>query len=383
MIQRKIRAKVLELSKYYPILTITGPRQSGKTTLVKQLFPDKPYVLLENPDVRQRAEDDPISFLDKYPNGAILDEVQNTPFLFSYLQGIVDENKEIKFVLSGSQNFLLLEQINQSLAGRTAIIKLLPFSLEELKLGVNSDPFSSIFKGMYPPIYDRKIPPTDFYNNYIQTYVERDVRKIKNIGNLSDFRRFLSLCAGRVGQLLNLNSLATECGVSLNTTKSWISILEASYILYRLQPHHKNFNKRLVKRPKLYFYDTGLACNLLRIKSKEDLDIHFARGNLFENFILNELLKNRWNKGEHSDLYFWRDKHGKEIDCILEKSNELLAIEIKAGKTYRIDFFKNLDYWRKISGKKAESTYVIYAGDESDKHAKGTLLSWKTLKEIE
>lgn len=383
MIQREIRAKVLELSKYYPILTITGPRQSGKTTLVKQLFPDKPYVLLENPDVRQRAEDDPISFLDKYPNGAILDEVQNTPFLFSYLQGIVDENKEIKFVLSGSQNFLLLEQINQSLAGRTAIIKLLPFSLEELKLGVNSDPFSSIFKGMYPPIYDRKIPPTDFYNNYIQTYVERDVRKIKNIGNLSDFRRFLSLCAGRVGQLLNLNSLATECGVSLNTTKSWISILEASYILYRLQPHHKNFNKRLVKRPKLYFYDTGLACNLLRIKSKEDLDIHFARGNLFENFILNELLKNRWNKGEHSDLYFWRDKHGKEIDCILEKSNELLAIEIKAGKTYRIDFFKNLDYWRKISGKKAESTYVIYAGDESDKHAKGTLLSWKTLKEIE
>lgn len=383
MIQREIRAKVLELSKYYPILTITGPRQSGKTTLVKQLFPDKPYVLLENPDVRQRAEDDPLSFLDKYPNGAILDEVQNTPFLFSYLQGIVDENKEIKFVLSGSQNFLLLEQINQSLAGRTAIIKLLPFSLEELKLGVNSDPFSSIFKGMYPPIYDRKIPPTDFYNNYIQTYVERDVRKIKNIGNLSDFRRFLSLCAGRVGQLLNLNSLATECGVSLNTTKSWISILEASYILYRLQPHHKNFNKRLVKRPKLYFYDTGLACNLLRIKSKEDLDIHFARGNLFENFILNELLKNRWNKGEHSDLYFWRDKHGKEIDCILEKSNELLAIEIKAGKTYRIDFFKNLDYWRKISGKKAESTYVIYAGDESDKHAKGTLLSWKTLKEIE
>lgn len=375
----------MELSRYYPIITITGPRQSGKTTLVKQLFPDKPYVLLENPDVRQRAEDDPLSFLAKYPEGAIFDEVQNTPFLFSYLQGIVDENKEIQFVLSGSQNFLLLEQIRQSLAGRTAIIKLLPFALEELELNKSedSDPFSYIFKGMYPPVYDRNIPPADFYENYIQTYVERDVRNIRNIGNLVDFRRFLALCAGRIGQILNLNSLATESGISLNTAKSWISILEASYILYRLQPFHKNFNKRIVKRPKIYFYDTGLACSLLRIRTEEELDLHFARGSLFENFIINELLKNRWNRGEQSNLYFWRDKHGKEIDCIVEKANNLLAVEIKAGKTYRSDFFKNLTYWKKLSGKTVDTLYIVYAGSENDKTVNGNVLSWKRLNELE
>lgn len=384
MIERKIAENIKELRKYYPILTITGPRQSGKTTLIKKIFSGKPYVLMENPDIRQRAEDDPVGFLSKYPQGAVLDEVQNVPFLFSYIQGIVDENKEVQFVLSGSQNFLLLEQITQTLAGRTAIVKLLPFSQEELKNTKNqlNDPFEYVFSGMYPPVYDRKIPPSIFYNNYIQTYIERDVRTIKNIGNLADFSRFLTLCAGRVGQILNTYSLATDTGVSVNTVKSWISVLEASYILYRLQPHHKNFNKRVVKRPKLYFYDTGLACNLLQIKSVEELDQHFARGSLFENYILTELLKNQWNKGESSNLFFWRDNHGKEIDCIIEKANQILAVEIKAGKTYRKELFKNLSYWKKLTKTEKNSLFVVYAGNQNDTLPEGNMISWKDLTSI-
>ena len=290
MIQREITKKLLEISNYYQIITVTGPRQSGKTTLIKDVFKELPYVLLETPDIRQRAQEDPKSFLSNYSKGAIFDEIQNVPELFSYLQGIIDENSAIKFVLSGSQNFLLLEKVNQTLAGRTGILKLLPFSTDELKDSNhwNENPLEFVFKGMYPRIYDRGIPPELFYSDYIQTYVERDVRSIKNIGNLSNFSRFLSLCAGRIGQLLNIDSLASDVGIASNTAKEWLSILEASYIIYTLKPHHKNFNKRLVKRPKLYFYDTGLACNLLQINSVNELDMHFAKGNLFENFIENE-----------------------------------------------------------------------------------------------
>ena len=286
MIRRELHSKLLEVSQYYPIITLTGPRQSGKTTLIKSTFTNLPYVLLEIPDIRERAQEDPKSFLEKYPKGAIFDEVQNVPELFSYLQGIVDEDNQVRFVVSGSQNFLLLEKITQTLAGRVAVLKLLPFSLMELKNTKyeiqNSLEF--IFNGAYPRLYDKNIPVEQFYSDYMQTYVERDVRTIKNIGNLNSFRRFLQLCAGRVGQLLNLNSLATDTGISVNTAKSWLSILEASYIIYQLQPHHKNFSKRLVKRPKIFFYDTGLACSLLKITSVEQLDIHYLRGGLFENF---------------------------------------------------------------------------------------------------
>ncbi len=385
MIQREITKKLLEISNYYQIITVTGPRQSGKTTLIKDVFKELPYVLLETPDIRQRAQEDPKSFLSNYSKGAIFDEIQNVPELFSYLQGIIDENSAIKFVLSGSQNFLLLEKVNQTLAGRTGILKLLPFSTDELKDSNhwNENPLEFVFKGMYPRIYDRGIPPELFYSDYIQTYVERDVRSIKNIGNLSNFSRFLSLCAGRIGQLLNIDSLASDVGIASNTAKEWLSILEASYIIYTLKPHHKNFNKRLVKRPKLYFYDTGLACNLLQINSVNELDMHFAKGNLFENFILTELLKKRFNNAKTSNLYFWRDHHGKEIDCIIEKANSLIPIEIKSSKTYQKEHFKNMNYWNKLSDNSKENSYLVYAGNESDHLAYGNLMSWKHLNKID
>ena len=385
MIQREITKKLLEISNYYQIITVTGPRQSGKTTLIKDVFKELPYVLLETPDIRQRAQEDPKSFLSNYSKGAIFDEIQNVPELFSYLQGIIDENSAIKFVLSGSQNFLLLEKVNQTLAGRTGILKLLPFSTDELKDSNhwNENPLEFVFKGMYPRIYDRGIPPELFYSDYIQTYVERDVRSIKNIGNLSNFSRFLSLCAGRIGQLLNIDSLASDVGIASNTAKEWLSILEASYIIYTLKPHHKNFNKRLVKRPKLYFYDTGLACNLLQINSVNELDMHFAKGNLFENFILTELLKKRFNNAKTSNLYFWRDHHGKEIDCIIEKANSLIPIEIKSSKTYQKEHFKHMNYWNKLSDNSKENSYLVYAGDESDHLAYGNLMSWKHLNKID
>jgi len=385
MIQREITKKLLEISNYYQIITVTGPRQSGKTTLIKDVFKELPYVLLETPDIRQRAQEDPKSFLSNYSKGAIFDEIQNVPELFSYLQGIIDENSAIKFVLSGSQNFLLLEKVNQTLAGRTGILKLLPFSTDELKDSNhwNENPLEFVFKGMYPRIYDRGIPPELFYSDYIQTYVERDVRSIKNIGNLSNFSRFLSLCAGRIGQLLNIDSLASDVGIATNTAKEWLSILEASYIIYTLKPHHKNFNKRLVKRPKLYFYDTGLACNLLQINSVNELDMHFAKGNLFENFILTELLKKRFNNAKTSNLYFWRDHHGKEIDCIIEKANSLIPIEIKSSKTYQKEHFKNMNYWNKLSDNSKENSYLVYSGNESDHLAYGNLMSWKHLNKID
>lgn len=385
MIQRIITNKLIEISSYYSVITFTGPRQSGKTTLIKSVFKDLPYISLENPDSKKRAEEDPRGFLNNYPKGVILDEVQNVPDLFSYIQGIVDDNREILFVLSGSQNFLLLDKIKQSLAGRAAVVKLLPFSFEELKNTVywKNNPFHFIYNGMYPSIYDRKIPPNLFYANYIQTYIERDVSAIRNIGSLTNFSRFLSLCAGRIGQILNIESLANDVGIAPNTARDWLSILEASYVIYLLKPHYKNFNKRLIKRPKLYFYDTGLACNLLQIKSMEQLDVHFARGNLFENFIINELLKARYNIVETSNLYFWRNKHGKEIDCLIEKANSLLPIEIKSSSTYQKEHFKNMNYWNKLAQNSKENSYLVYAGNEDDTLPYGNLTSWKNLDKID
>lgn len=384
MIQRKIRDKLIEVSTYYSVITVTGPRQSGKTTLIKEAFKNLPYVLLENPEVRRRVEDDPKGFLNKYPKGVIIDEAQNAPELFSYIQGIVDENRDILFVLSGSQNFLLLDKIKQTLAGRTAILKLLPFSINELKKTNywTKSPLEYVFKGLYPGLYDREIPPTIFYANYIQTYVERDVSAIRNIGNLSSFTRFLTLCAGRVGQILNIDSLASDTGIAPNTAKDWLSILEASYIIHLLKPHHKNFNKRLVKRPKLYFCDTGLACNLLQIENTQQLDLHFAKGNLFENFIINELLKERYNTAKTSNLYYWRDKHGKEIDCIIQKANSLIPIEIKSSTTYQKEYFKNMNYWNKLADNSKENSYLVYAGDDNDSLPYGNLTSWNNLESI-
>ncbi len=385
MIQRTITKKLLHLAGLFPVVSVTGPRQSGKTTLVKSAFPDYEYVTLEDPDIRTIALNDPRKFLQTHKKGMIIDEAQRAPELFSYIQGIVDRsNKEGEFILTGSQNFLLLEKISQSLAGRVAILNLLPFSnLELIHAGIGiSDVDKLIFTGLYPRLYDKGISPVDFYPFYVQTYVERDVKLIKNISNQSTFIKFIKMCAGRTGQLLNISELANSCGITQVTANSWLSILQASFVVYLLRPHHKNFNKRLVKMPKLYFYDTGLACSLLAIKDKEQLPLHFAYGSLFENLIINEFIKYTLNKGAIPEYCFWRDKAGKEIDLIAEKNNDTLAFEIKAGKTFNSDFMKNLNYWNKISGNPPENTFVIYGGSKSFDMGTGKIVGWLNLGNI-
>jgi len=381
MIERTLASKVTSLAQKFQVITLTGPRQSGKTTLVRATFPDLPYVSLEEPDIRQIALTDPRGFLSNYPNGVILDEIQNTPELFSYIQRIVDENHQIQFILTGSSNFLLMEKISQTLAGRTAVLHLLPFSLQELEPLADSYE-NLIFKGQYPRIYDRTIPPPDFYPSYIQTYVDRDVRMIKNIGDINAFIQFTQLCAGRIGQPLNNASLANDAGISPNTAKSWLSILESSYILYRLQPYHRNFNKRLIKSPKLYFYDTGVACSLLGIREQEQVNLHYMKGSLFENLILNEFIKRSFNRGENRQPYYWQDNHGKEIDCLLVNGEKVTAVEIKSGKTMSTSYFDNLKYWRSLAALPENQEYVVYGGDQSMQTSAGTLISWKNLDQI-
>ena len=381
MIERTLASKVTSLAQKFQVITLTGPRQSGKTTLVRATFPDLPYASLEEPDIRQIALTDPRGFLSNYPNGVILDEIQNTPELFSYLQRIVDENRQIQFILTGSSNFLLMEKISQTLAGRTAVLHLLPFSLQELEPLADSYE-NLIFKGQYPRIYDRAIPPTDFYPSYIQTYVDRDVRMIKNIGDINAFIQFTQLCAGRIGQPLNNASLANDAGISPNTAKSWLSILESSYILYRLQPYHRNFNKRLIKSPKLYFYDTGVACSLLGIREQEQVNLHYMKGSLFENLILNEFIKRSFNRGENRQPYYWQDNHGKEIDCLLVNGEKVTAVEIKSGKTMSTSYFENLNYWRSLAALPENQEFVVYGGDQSMQTGAGTLISWKNLDRI-
>ena len=382
MIERTLASKITPLSQKFQVITLTGPRQSGKTTLVRAVFPALPYVSLEEPDIRQVALTDPRGFLSNFPKGAVLDEIQNTPELFSYIQRIVDENRQIQFILTGSSNFLLMEKISQSLAGRTAVLTLLPFSLQELE-PLREPVEALIFKGLYPRVYDRGIPPVDFYPSYIQTYVDRDIRLVKNIGDANAFIQFTQLCAGRIGQPLNYANLANDAGISPNTAKSWLSILESSYILYRLPPYHRNFNKRLIKSAKLYFYDTGVACSLLGIRDQDQINLHFLKGPLFENLILNEFMKRSLNKGESRQPYFWQDNHGKEIDCVLENGNRVTAIEIKAGKTMSSSFFENLNYWRSLTSFAEHQEYVVYGGDQSIQSSLGSLISWKELNRIE
>ena len=387
MIIREITLKALSLAEKFPIIVVTGPRQSGKSTLVKSLFPQKPYVSLEDPDIRLFAESDPRLFLSNYPNGAVIDEAQRVPKLFSYLQGIVDaKNEEGLFILSGSQNFLLLESITQSLAGRAALLKLLPFSIQELEatefkgMAINQ----LIFKGLYPRLYDKKIEPTDYYPNYIQTYLERDVKTLKNISDLNVFTRFLKLCAARIGTVLNYSSLANDCGVAVNTIKSWISILEASYVLYLLPPYYQNIGKRLIKSPKIYFYDTGLACALLNIRSEEQVENHYLRGGLFENLVLSEVLKHYFNQGRTAPCSFWQDQTGREIDLIIENTEGgLTAIEIKSGMTVGSEYFKNLKYWQKLNPEAPNNkSCVVYAGPLTTETADGTLVRFSDLRKM-
>jgi hypothetical protein len=384
MIKRVIKDKIIQLAEKFPVISVTGPRQSGKTTLIKSIFPDYCYESLEDPDTRLFAINDPRKFLN-VEKKMIIDEIQRAPELFSYMQSNTDKtNINGQFIISGSQSFLLNQHISQSLAGRVAILNLMPLSLFELMdHGIPVSGYEKlIYQGFYPRLYDRNIEPVDFYPNYIQTYIERDVRLLQNIHDLTLFIRFLKLCAGRIGQLLNINSLANDCGVSPNTAKSWVSVLEASFIIFLLQPHFKNFNKRLVKMPKLYFIDTGLASSLLEIQSENQLSTHYLRGALFENFIISEFIKTRLNHGLRNNCYFWRDNKGMEIDCIIESGNRLTPIEIKSGNTFNQDFFRNLNYWNKLSGNPVKSSYVIYGGDSYRDTKDGTLLSWKDNSEI-
>jgi predicted AAA+ superfamily ATPase len=379
MIQRQAKAKLLQLASTFKAVAVTGPRQTGKTTLVKQVFKNKPYVSLENPDTRRFALEDPRGFLNTYPKGAVLDEIQRVPELFSYLQERLDNSKEKGlFILTGSNNFLLQQNIAQSLAGRIAMLHLLPFSLQELKKGkvLPTEDDELMLKGFYPPVYDQNIKPGDWARNYIRTYVERDVRQIKNITDLIVFERFLHLLAGRHGQELNASALSVESGVDVKTVQSWIGVLESSFIIYLLKPYYKNFNKTIVKRPKLYFYDSSLVCYLLGIRTISHVTSHPLRGSIFEGMVLTELVKTRLNAGLDVDLFYWRDKTGHEIDAILEQGKTVLPIEIKSGKTIHSEFFKNIDYWQALSG--TRKSICLYAGSITQKRSDGKeIWNWR------
>lgn len=380
MIERTLGNKILSMADVFPVVTLTGPRQSGKTTLVRSLFSEYEYINLENLNDLHAVQEDPVRFLKSYSlKGVIIDEAQKFPELFSYLQVIVDESKKMgKFILTGSQNFLLLEKITQSLAGRVAVLHLLPFEYAEIKAAkvVGRVLDEVLYTGAYPALYDRKILPQDYYPSYIQTYIERDVRSIKNIGDLSTFQRFVKLCAGRTGQLLNLTSLGNEVGINYKTVASWIAILEASFIVFLLKPHHRNFNKRIVKQPKLYFYDTGLLCSLLDINSPDQLKTHYLRGSIFESFIIAEYIKVRYHQGLSSNAFFWRDNTGHEIDLLLEDGSKMKAIEIKSGETINQDFFKGLEFFGKISNIPDEHKFLVYGGEKEYERSAGKVLSW-------
>jgi len=385
-IKRDAKKTLKKLAKGFPILAITGPRQAGKTTLAKMAFPDKPYTSLEDIDNRSFAQEDPRGFLKQYPDGAILDEIQRTPELFSYLQSIVDKEEKMgMFILTGSQHFGLLSGITQSLAGRVALLQLLPFSLSELAASkkIPDTLEKLLFKGFYPPLYDRELEVNVWAENYIQTYLEKDIYQLLKIQDISGFQKFLRLLAAYTGQLINLSSIANDCGISHNTVKAWLSALEASYIIHLVRPHHKNFNKRLVKSPKLYFHDVSLAVRLLGIQNPKQLVNHMNRGALFETMIINELVKSRFNYGLSSNLYFWRDQTGNEVDALLDCGDYIEAIEIKSASTINSDFFKSLRRWYDLAEKDDENIEhkmrLIYAGEDSFSRSGIEVFSWKDL----
>jgi hypothetical protein len=382
MFPREAEDCLRTLAQGYPLVALTGPRQSGKTTLARAVFPDLPYVSLENPVQLEFAETDPQGFFSKYAEGAVIDEAQRSPSLFQWLQGVVDmARKPGHFILTGSQQFGLMSGITQSLAGRVALLNLLPFSATELK-GVDRLPAEiddMLFQGAYPPIYDRGLEPSIWYANYVQTYLERDVRQLINVRDLGQFQKFLRLCAGRSGQLLNLSALGDEAGVSHNTARDWISVLEASFIVFRLPPFYRNYNKRLVKTPKLYFYDVGLVSWLLGIERSGQVGTHPLRGALFETWVVGEFMKKRLNSGRPANLSFWRDRAGHEIDLLVPDDAKVRPIEIKSGATINRDALRGLGKWAEVAGAEAGRPALIYAGSEMQQRGDVDILPWNAL----
>ena len=381
-IKRDLEEKLLYLATKFPVITVTGTRQCGKSTLLRSCFPTYKYVTLEDLDMRQLAKDDPRGFLNNFANQTIIDEAQYVPQLFSYIQTIVDSKNETgMFILSGSQNFLLMENITQSLAGRTAILKLATFSVSELSKAAKLKELNNwLFTGGYPRIYDKEIHPTDFFPSYIQTYIERDVRLLRNITDLGLFIRFVKLCAARTGQLLNIASLANEAEITIPTANAWLSILESSYVIYLLKPYYKNFNKRLVKSPKLYFYDTGLVSSLLGIVSSEQFSTHYLRGEIFENMVINEYVKQQFSKGKEPSFYFWRDSNQNEVDLLIENGEDLEVFEIKSSATINSKFFNSLKRFQSISNISTDKLSVVYGGDIDFQTDNGKFISWKNMK---
>jgi predicted AAA+ superfamily ATPase len=370
--------------KKYPILALTGPRQSGKTTLLKHQFPDYTYVNLENLDFRNYALNDPNAFLTEFQGKVILDEVQRAPELLSYLQTKVDADRIMgQYILSGSQNFHLMRSITQSLAGRVALFKLLPFDQEEMHRAgwLDTDYSVNLQRGFYPALYDRDIPSKVFYSNYLQTYVERDLSELILVKDLKQFRNFIALCASRVGQLLNLNSLANECGISQPTAKSWISVLETSYIVYQLQPLHANFNKRITKSAKLYFYDTGLLCYLLKINDAASVKTSHYKGSLFENFVINDYLKQNYHNNLMVDFWFWRDAVGHEVDLIWQNSDQWNVVEIKASETIMPIMFNGFAYFDKLASARIASKTLVHTGTFSQQRSVAQVQSWNNYRQ--
>jgi predicted AAA+ superfamily ATPase len=381
MIPRDIAAKTLSYAGQYPVVMITGPRQSGKTTLCQMLFKSKAYVSLEDIDARQYAQNDPRGFLNQFPKGAVLDEIQRVPDLMSYIQTIVDEKQEASFyILTGSQQFDLLQNISQSLAGRTALVRLLPFTMTEAYADSLKDVSLNrvLHTGFYPRIFNQNLDAADAMMFYVNTYVERDLRMLINVKDLSTFEIFLKLCAGRIGHVVNLSSLGNDCGVNHKTIKNWLSVLEASYIIKILRPFYQNFNKRLIKSPKLYFLDSGLASFLLGIENEKQMETHPSKGALFESLVVSEILKQRFNQGQTDNLYFFRDNTGNEVDLVCDFGQIVDLVEVKLGQTVAGDFFKGIRYFQKLSADIRQS-YVVYGGDGSYTRENTRVISWRDL----